>query len=1002
MGIETLVNSVFGRRVTFGTTLELQDGNLVVEDQLFPNRVALIGACNNQQADPDNPEEYVIPTNVPTPILRLDDIQFLRNADPDRTPSEVMLSFRDVYQGGGRTFEVAIISRTVAQLGGDVDEADTVIPVSTLYTGKVTRMANIGAHPLMIVHGTSFVHADVLVVAGGQRPNTPAVGDLTSDILGNYVTGDYIYFQHADGRVHAFWFDLTGSDTVPAAVTALVAGATAGSTATRVDISGAGSASAAAAIISAAITANESLPITGYHATANVDLESDEEGADGNAWTLVNVSTGVTAITTPAGGSATASISRRLMKYDPSTDEWSNLLNAAGNPQRLVVGTRDAGAVRESATQVNITGGMTSIMSAADVAVASVDDITFTSGSSNVVSTVAAGTAVNGDLTRIGEALWVDAGGVWYIFGGSTGNGATVLSDMVATFVPSTGVATDTTDVLDDPTRWMGGYYDAVTDRIYAAGGLTADGAQDKTYIYSVGGTAFLTTPVAGRMTEKKYAFAFAAINGSLYTFGGYKASGESARVDRFDPDSLTWSNRGALLTAGAGGAIGVIANRIYYADEDEGGKYNVGVGNLSDEFVGFPATPFYAQLEWEIVLVTGTGTTRARGRDTDALVVTRGQRGSTAIAHSDRPDITLDPNALHAELSESFAQMASLSTADFLAMPWRATADCPYLEEGMNFAHLAGFYAAFKSNSERVVIASLGVHPPNEDPRKEYTRAEEATWVNHLRNFTRQNYNGQMVGKILDGKTDNDGDGKPDTYALWFVKDGSIPTGSPPMESGSVERDRNGRPIDLGKHLIVVAAYGFANDREYLEKLSGASRGVLRSGHPHYIGMLSTLDESVGSTGVATQGFVPMRPLPLDVENDLVGSRYIVPTLRSNGWRWTNGFTFAYNVSRSSRSDWVFASSVRRAMALTRSIRFIIDRFAGKSTLDYSAQTAMDHEISQKIQNFVAAGIVGPETTHQIIVSADDIVLGQAQVKLSIQIVGELTNVDMIAALTV
>ena len=1011
MGIETVVNSVFGNRVTYGTNLELQDGNLVVEDQLFPNRVALIGACSNSERDPDNSAEYLIPTNQPTPLAKVEDLAFLRNGDPDGSPSELMLAFRDAYDGGARTFEVVIISRSVGQLAGDVSASATVIPVSTIYTGSVARMLDIGAHPTANTHFSSFEHNSMMFVAGGERPDTPAVGDLTSGVQSGYVTADYITFTHTDGRVHGFWFDLTGSDSEPVALAAAVLAGTAGSLSTVVDISGATTAPDCVALIAAAVETDSTLPITAYKDTNDVDFESDEAGVLGNSWTLAEVGSGagVTGITTPASGSATNTISRRLFKFDPTLEVWSNVLDTDSTALRLVVGTRDAGACRENATTVIITGGMTSIEAATGTAVATTEDIVFTGAGASTAAAPAAGTSISSALTTLGEALFVRiADDSYYIFGGNTAVGAVpARSDMVATYVPSTGIATDSTDNLPSATRWLGGYHEAVADRIYVFGGETAAGAIDTTSVYDIATTDFLAAATAGRMSQKKYAFGYAGINDAAYVFGGQLASGESDKIDRFDPDSLTWSNRDSLVSVASGGGAVVISNRVYYVDDTQGGKYNVGIGNLDDQYVGFPlastlaATPFYIQLEWEIMLVSSYTTTRVNGRDTDAFVVTRGQRTSTAIAHVDRPDVTHDPEALHTQLSNAFEAMASLSQADYIMMPWRATADCPFLTATKNFAHLAGFYCVFKTSHERTVMATLGVHPPNNNPHVEYTRAEETTWTSYLNDFDRLNYDGAEHWKIGDGVTDSDSDQKPDTYGLWFVKDGSIPTGAPPMDSGAVELDTNSRPIDLGKHLIIVAAYGFATGREYAEKYPSASRGYLRSGHGHFAGMLSVLDAAQGTTGTPARGFVPVRPLTLLDENNLIGKRYVIVVQRTNGFRWSNGFTFAYNVSTSSRSDWVFASSVRRASALTRAIRRIIDIYAGKGT-DRQTQTAMDVDISQKIQNFVGAGVVGPRTSHRTEIDSTDAIMGHAKVFLSIHIQGELMNIDMIAALTV
>jgi hypothetical protein len=996
--IET-VGAVFDRK-TFGTNLTLEDGNLLVEDQLFPNRVALIGVTSNSLEDENRPGEYLLPNNEPIQIGKPSDLKLLRNMDPDNSPSEILLSFRNAYDGGARSFEVVILSRSVVQLGDDIDAADTTIPVSTVFTNKVSRVADLGGHPTGNSHFSMFVHNSMLFVAGGERPDTPAAGTITCVALASLAAStDYILFTNSvTGETIAFWFDTTGADTVPA-------GAATADTVIAVDVSADVSADDVSVTLMAAIEAS-ALPISAYDSGAGtIALESDEAGTLGNNWVLteVVVNAGFTVVT-PVGGSATNSISRRFMKYDPVGAVWSNVLDVAGVALRLNTATRDSGAVRHDTTIVHIAGGMSSLLGAAnDTAITAVQVLTFTSaGTSTAAITV--GTVLG---AAHGEGAWVQlANGSALVFGGNVAVGVpTDRTDTVFT-VTTTGVAApmvDSTKNMAAETRWSGAYYDATNQLAYIYGGETATGAINSTVVWDAVLVDFTVVTSPGSMPRPKYAFATVGINGSGYVLGGVDPSGDSDKIERFDPDNLTWQTRDVLPAAASGGAAVVISNHIYYVDGVQGFEMNIGIGNLADAAVGFVAdpgaNPFYIQCEWEIMLVTGYTTTRARGRDTDAFVVTRAQRTSTAIAHVDRPDITHDPVALFAQLAVAFEQMISLSKAEYVVMPERATADCPYLPEGSNFAYLAGYYCHAKSRAERMVQASLGIHPPHPNPRLEYTRAEEAAWVNQATDFSISNYESKKTWKIGDGVTDSNGDDKPDTYALFFVKDMTIPSGSPPMESGTIELDTKGRPTDIGKYLMIVAAYGFSTQREYAEKFPSGSRGYMRSGHANYIGMVSVLEPSRGPTGLPSRGFTIARNMPFLLENKLVAKRYITVSNRSTGSLWTNGFTFAWQVSDSSRSDWTFVSTMRRVSALVRSIRSVIDSYMGASP-EGPSRTAMDIDIAQKIQNFIAADVVGPKTVHRIEVTEFDATLGHATVYLTVDVPGEIMIVDMPVAL--
>lgn len=985
-------------RSTFGTTLVLNDGNLRIAEGVAPDRIAIMGACSASESN-SRGTDYLIPTGVPHRLATLQDLKYFENDDPDLTPSELLLAFEDSYNAGGRSFEMVIVTRTVAQLGDDIDDAATIVPVSTIYTNKLTATGVMGAHPTGNTNFSMFVHNNDIFVAGGERPDTPATGTIDHTLV-DLADGDYMLFTHTDGTVHAFWFNFSGSAAEPAAVTAAVAAGTVGSTSTEVDISGDGGAEATEALtLAAAITAHATLPITAYSSGAGTtDLESDEAGTEGNNWTLTEaVVDAQFAVTGMAGGSATNTISRRIMVFDPATDTWSNAVNASGVAQRLVVARRDAGAVRESATQVNITGGMTTIKGGADTAVASVDDITFASAGSSVVSSVAAGTAINGALTTLGEAAWVLVGSVWYIIGGQTGTGT--RSDMIATFVPSTGVATDTTVNLAAAARWMGAFYQSAHDRIYIFGGETASGALNTTQIYSVSGVAMLATPVAGNMSEAKYDMGFVGLNGAGWSFGGVNASGDSKRVERFDPDTLTWQRKSDLTTADSGGRAVTSSNHIFYVDGVQGNDYNVGLGNLSDQYVGFPSIyPFYIQIDWEIMSVTGVTTTRARGRDVDAFIVTRAQKGSTAVAHSDYTDVVEDPEALYDDLESAYEMMTDSSRADYVLPPMRAVADCPYLPLGQNFAYQAATYCYAKSLKDRAAMAVLAVFPPMEEPYETPTMAEKTTWVNSLIAFDRQNWLLEDIWKIGDGVTDSDGDKKADTYAFYATTDGEIPVGAPPVSAGTIKKDNNGAgvPIDIGKHLHIVYPYGFSTGANYRKKFPSASLGYLRSGAASFIGTLATLEPNIGSTNALVSAFEPWELLSFTQENRLNRRRYIGAVDPGDGsLRWNTGYTWAWNVDQFNRSDYVLGSTFRKSVAISRILRSILLRYYGKP-VNGPHFNALQVDISEAITGAVEAGIVGPATDFEFRVSRADRILGRGVLILNAEFEGELTHVTL------
>jgi len=991
MSLSDIINAL-DNRSSFGTTLTLNDGQLRINENPSPERVVILGTCNNPTPN-NRGTDFAIPTGVPIRPAFVSDTRLLNNGDPERTPSEILTQFEDAYNGGALSFEFVIVSRAVAQIGANIAPTDTIIPASTVYTGRVTDMGGVGAHPLGITNAMTFQHADAIILVGGERTYTPAIGAITVVAQTDMDDDDYIQFTHIDGTVHAFWFNVSGNTPNVAAAAAVNAG-TIGSTLTEVDIQAATTASEVRDALAIAIASNEALTITPLSdSTDSIDLEADN--ADGNSWTISavfdNVGNSAAGMT---NGSATHSVSTRIMKFTRE-DGYSNVTTVAGIPIRLPAARRDAAVFRFDGTQVNIVGGMSTIKGGADTAHDTNYVIAFTSTAAKT-AVVSAGTPMTVAVTDLGEAAYVEAGGVFYLIGGNEGGG--VRSDVIATIDVASGVTT-LVDNLPEAARWMGAYYSSLHGRIYIYGGETASGAVASTLVLDVPAGALDTTVNPGNMTEAKYDFGYAGINQAGWAFGGTNALGATRRVERFDPDTLTWQRREDLALASAGGAVNTYNYRLFYADAVQGHDFNIGLNNLAHSTIGFPDVfPFEIQVNWEVMSVTGVTVTRARGRDVDAFVVVRAQRGSEAVAHIDFSDITEGPEALYDQLEEAYERMIDSSRADYVLPPARAVADSPYLPVGKNYAYQLGKYCHAKTKHDRACMGVIGVHPIIQDPIGAPTELEIMDWANKLIAFDRLNYQGEEHWKIGDGITDTTGDRKPDTYGFWLTTDGTIPVGSPPMVAGNVARDEDDRPIDLGKYLFVVYSYGFSTNRLFRRKYPNAPEGYMRSAAAAFTGVVASLPPSDGSTNADAAGFVPYRLMPFRKENDLNRRRYIgVVDIGGGTTRWNTGRTWAWDVDRSNRSDYVLGSTFRKMATLTRLMRDVIKRrYFGKPP-NGPHINALNADLSEVVTRCVEAGICGPNTDFQFEVEREDIIIGRGVLRVNAEFEGELTNVDMI-----
>ena len=134
---------------------------------------------------------------------------------------------------------------------------------------------------------------------------TSAAGAMTVPAKASIVSAtDWIIITSPAGVVTVIWFDVSGSDTVPAAVTALVAGGATGSAALEVDVSGATTAADVMALIESVLNA-AAIGITSNDAAADGStvLTVTATGTAGNSWTVVEngAHAGFTA-TSPANG----------------------------------------------------------------------------------------------------------------------------------------------------------------------------------------------------------------------------------------------------------------------------------------------------------------------------------------------------------------------------------------------------------------------------------------------------------------------------------------------------------------------------------------------------------------------------------------------------------------------------------------------------------------------------------------------------------------------------
>jgi hypothetical protein len=131
-----------------------------------------------------------------------------------------------------------------------------------------------------------------------------AAGAMSVPAKANITNADYVYFTDPDGVITGIWFDTTGAETEPPALTAIVAAGEAGSQTLEAAIDAATTAASVMAIIETALNA-AAIGITSNDAAADgtTVLTVAAAGVEGNDWDFTEAGShaGFT-VTDPTGG----------------------------------------------------------------------------------------------------------------------------------------------------------------------------------------------------------------------------------------------------------------------------------------------------------------------------------------------------------------------------------------------------------------------------------------------------------------------------------------------------------------------------------------------------------------------------------------------------------------------------------------------------------------------------------------------------------------------------
>jgi len=174
-----------------------------------------------------------------------------------------------------------------------------------------------------------------------------------------------------------------------------------------------------------------------------------------------------------------------------------------------------------------------------------------------------------------------------YVLGALVGPQFVAVGD-VYRYDPKTNAWEQLNSMPPSTERGAGGTV-AIGAKIYVAGGYRLGSVAD----FSAYDTAADTWEILPSLSEARDHLVGGAVGGKVYAVGGRRNGSLRGSVDEFDPSSGAWGSKAPMLTARAGCAAAVIADRIYVAG---------GEGNRSAQSGVFPQNEAYdpAKNRWE------------------------------------------------------------------------------------------------------------------------------------------------------------------------------------------------------------------------------------------------------------------------------------------------------------------------------------------------------------------------------------------------------------------
>lgn len=270
-------------------------------------------------------------------------------------------------------------------------------------------------------------------------------------------------------------------------------------------------------------------------------------------------------------------------------------------------------------------------------------------------------------------------------------------------------------------------------------------------------------------------------------------------------------------------------------------------------------------------------------------------------------------------------------------------------------------------------------------------TGTQVTTWANMLTgtgsNYGVLNFDPKTPGSLTVYPEDETSIAAPTNHAYFRnIAGNTTPT---TYTAATVKKDADGIPIDMGKHVCVVAANARFSNRAAVE-LHPTKNFYNKCPYVAVAAILSTLPVTSSLTNRPTSILLQEKLIRDTISDKLTGFGYITLT-DHNGYRaFGVGWTAAYHVSQYSKSDYDVESTKRIAGDIVTALRNAVRPFLGSR----GQLQGINQVISSTLMNFVKAGALEQGYSFEVKRSPIETNLGIVRINLNLTIAPEIRQI--------